>query len=181
MKNKGFFALAVLLLLPGILSADPGIKRKKASGGAGTPGATGATGPAGASGISTFTWTLGSGGDVFMANTTRIPISGVFGAVSRSTINIIGAEAFLGHVSTNQATMFQLGISSPNAVGDSFVYRMPKIVVSTGQSFSGYVSTGFPLFPDEIYALHITTIPITPPLPSEYKLILHGWVNPNYP
>src|SRR3990167_8625961 len=102
------------------------------------------------SNASTYTYTLGSGGDVGVATTPFIAIPGAYATVGRSTSNT--------------------RISS-------FTYISPLVEVSTGSSYSQYTSTSMVINSDFSIALHVMESSTTAGSSSagEYGIKLEYW------
>ena len=133
---------------------------------------------------STRTMTIGFGGEVFFATNSIVPVPGAFGAVSRTTINVVGVQAFLNVGSTVGATGFRIAVSTALGGGSTpFSYMSPNVIVDTATTqstghYSVFVSTQFKILSQSRFSLHITTCPTNGILPSDGGMNIEYWTAP---
>src|SRR3990167_4726944 len=129
------------------------------------------------SNASTYTYTLGSGGDVGVATTPFIAIPGAYATVGRSTWNITAIQAFNLSVSTFGSSFYRIALSTSNTRISSFTYISPQVEVSTGSSYSSYTSTSIVINSDFSIALHVMESSTTAGSSSagEYGIKLEYW------
>lgn len=124
----------------------------------------------------TFTYHFVSGGDVFLATNTFIPISGMFDSVDKSTFGVFEIQAFTIFPSTIGSTMFRLAKTTSTNVGTPFTLLSSTAEVTANNKYSNWVSTSFYLYPNDVFSVHITSVQSGPGLQaSEYGFKFRYW------
>lgn len=127
---------------------------------------------------STFTFRLGVGGEVFIATNVFIPVAGAYGTIGKSTWNIIDVRPYTLDVSSVARTSMRVAVSSATGGANVWAYRTQELHVSTNNKWGVWYSTAFPIMYNESFALHITTIPASGTLPSNFGVLLRVWKEP---
>lgn len=140
-----------------------------------------ATGGGGGTSITTFTYTLSSGGDVALSSIGFISIPGAFTTVGKSTWNVREVQAFNLVRSTAGSSQYQIALSTVTAGNQVFRYITPTVEVSTNNYYSVWTSTAFRLQADESISLHVTfsSAPTGAALAAEYGMKLKFWREPD--
>lgn len=141
---------------------------------------TGGAGGSGSGGISTFTFTLKSGGDAVLSTHPFVAIPGAFDVVGKSTITIFEVQAFnldrssIGWTSYNIARTTQ---TQTLAQSTTWQYLIFDSTVGTNGLYSVWTSTRFNLYPGWAYSLHVTSSPSNPgQKPGNYGIKMRGLV-----
>lgn len=133
----------------------------------------------------TFTKTIASGGPVYIASAVFNSIPGKGFSVGKTTYNVFEMRAyFAGKKSTvtagTQHTYCRIAESTvpQQGVADNywaFRYVSPIIEITTQSAYSLWYTTAFPLYPQNQYTLHITSIPSNGELPEDLKVEMNYW------
>ena len=130
--------------------------------------------------ISTFTFTLGSGGDIYTSTSSFIAIPGVFWSVYRDTVVFIDVQPFVLNNSTIGDTVMSVmrstatGNSNTNvsissvAWGNFQPIDASSYTVKNGQKYGATVATSAVVNASETLALWVVSSPSSGTIPSEY-------------
>ena len=138
---------------------------------------TGAAG--GVNGISTFTWVLKAGGDVYLATNSFIPIPGSVGVVGKSTINVFEVQPFTLYGSSVGWTSFNVAICTQTlGFATTWYYGILNSTVGVNTKFGVWTSTVTSWYPNWSFALHTTSVTTAPGASAaEYGMKIRGWVD----
>lgn len=139
----------------------------------------------GSGGVSSFTWTLASGGDVYLATNSLIPIPGAYGVVGKSTINVTSVQPFTLIPSTRGWSSFNIARSTQMTrlnQGATWQYTIVDATAGVNETYGLWVSTNFQLYPN--YFFFLVTTSVTSNLgggasAQEYGMKMRGWVDTN--
>lgn len=133
----------------------------------------------GVSVVSTYTYTLGSGGDVFVASGTYLPIMGCFKVIEQSPWTITGLKAFCLNTSTVSATSFNIRYSTTtDGTGTSTTLSDTSISVSSGSCYSNWVDLSSTTVVPSMLWLETNDIPASGTLPSNYGVTIRYTLQP---
>jgi hypothetical protein len=119
--------------------------------------------------ISTFTFQISSGGDVFVASSTFIPIMGSRYVVAHSTIHVTGVEFYNLNTSTVGATTYSIAWSSSTGNERTWAYlNADPISVNADNQYSGIQALDVRIPPHSVLALHVNSIPTSGQLPADF-------------
>jgi hypothetical protein len=130
---------------------------------------------------STHTVTLKKGGDVYKADSTFIPIPGMWENVG-STITITAVQFYTHYASTVAATKFNIAKSTGS---DSGAGRVPTYTELFSSDVSVAVNTARSVWTapntttvnaDEAFAVHITSVAETGDRAAEYGCTVRYWI-----
>lgn len=133
----------------------------------------------GASVISTFTWVIKAGGDVYLSTNSFIPIPGAYGVVGKSTINVIEVQPFTLYASSVGWTSFNVAICTQTlGFATTWYYGIKNSTVGVNSKYGVWVSTAFRLYKDWAFSLHTTSVTTAPgAVAAEYGMKMRGWVD----
>lgn len=128
---------------------------------------------------STFPYTMGSGGDVFRATNTFVPVPGASYFASVATETTYSFQAFTLAPSTVGSTFFKVAKASASndaGISTSWTYVSPHMEVATGTVWSQVYSSAVRLNPGESFALHVTSYAVTGRTAAEFGLKIQRWI-----
>jgi hypothetical protein len=125
--------------------------------------------------ISTFTYNLSSGGDVYIASGSFVPIVGCHKVVDVSTWTITGLRAYCLWTSTTGATGFMVGYSTTTDTTGVFSNLTQELTVPTNSKYSSWVTISSQAVTPSTLFLQTTNVPTSGTLPGSYGVEIRYW------
>jgi hypothetical protein len=123
------------------------------------------------------TWTMA--GPVELSTTSFCASGLCFKSLSyTSTMNVIAVQGFNSAPSTNAHVAFRIAVSSgPSST--QWAYRTGEFHVSTNTALGVAISTSFPIYPNERFAVHVTSVSsIMIPRVKDAGVSMYYWKQP---
>ena len=128
--------------------------------------------------LGTFTFLLQAEGPVYVETNTFVAFPGAFDVVGQSTINVTSVQSFnLGSSSVGWAS-YNIAVTTQTLSPiTTWQYIIANSTVGTNERYSVWITTAFALYPNYSYALHVTSVPVTPGQKAqEFGIKMRGWL-----